>query len=215
MPVLKRHGHAILISVGHTTGHLAMAFRQGRIALWARILARRRCSACRGFTLVEMLTTVAVLVIVLGLMVSLARYVRRRSAEDLTRKVLVNLHTAMLQYTRQNGTPEIPPIADDRVLDEQSLRDKAEASNRQFVQFFRAHKELATKAFRDLPLPVYDDATIRDAWGSPILFMPAMHKQVGQSPDGWFFFSAGPDRQYLTRDDNQYSYEALSASDLR
>jgi len=31
-----------------------------------------------GFTLVEMLTTVAMLIIMLGLMVSLARYVRRR-----------------------------------------------------------------------------------------------------------------------------------------
>ncbi len=168
-----------------------------------------------GFTLVEMLTTVALLVIILGLMVSLARYVRRRSAEDLTRKVLVNLHTAMLQYSRQYGVPNIAPALGPGQVEESILRDRAEANNRQFVKFFRAHKDLSDKAFRDLPLPVYDDATIRDAWGSPIIFMPQMHKQIGQSPDGWFFFSAGPDRNYLTRDDNQYSYEALSASDLR
>ncbi|HSI34102.1 MAG: type II secretion system protein [Phycisphaerae bacterium] len=172
---------------------------------------RRRRGRQGGFTLVEMLVTVAVLVIVLGLMVSLARYVRRRSAEDLTRRVLVNLHTATLQYTRQFGPINLPPVASDsdKPLDEATLRDRAEANNRLFVQIMRGHKDLSAKAFRDLPLPVYDDATVRDAWGAPILFMPGMHKQVGQSPDGWFFVSAGPDRLYLTRDDNQYSYEAF------
>jgi hypothetical protein len=30
---------------------------------------------------------------------------------------------------------------------------------------------------------------------------------IGMNPQGWFFFSAGPDRQYLTRDDNLYSYD--------
>ena len=56
-----------------------------------------------------MLTTVALLIIVLGLMVSLARYVRRRSADELTRKMLVNLHAAMVEYTRQFGPPVIEP----------------------------------------------------------------------------------------------------------
>jgi hypothetical protein len=30
------------------------------------------------------------------------------------------------------------------------------------------------------------------------------------NPRGWFFFSAGPDRQYLTRDDNLNSYDEPS-----
>jgi len=46
--------------------------------------------------------------------------------------------------------------------------------------------------------------------------MPAMHRQIGMAPGNeWFFFSAGPDRQYLTRDDNQYSYEALGAGESK
>jgi hypothetical protein len=35
-----------------------------------------------------------------------------------------------------------------------------------------------------------------------------MHPSVGMAPDNRFFlFSAGPDRRYLTRDDNLYSYD--------
>ena len=45
----------------------------------------------RAFTLVEMLTTVAALVILLGLMVSLARDVRRRSATELTNEIIARL----------------------------------------------------------------------------------------------------------------------------
>ena len=42
----------------------------------------------RGFTLLEMLTTVAALVILLGLMVDLARYVRNDSSVKLTKQLL-------------------------------------------------------------------------------------------------------------------------------
>src|SRR3954471_16721867 len=52
----------------------------------------------RAFTLIEMLTTVAVLVIVLGIMVSLARDVRTRSADRLTKDILRRLDTLVAQY---------------------------------------------------------------------------------------------------------------------
>jgi type II secretory pathway pseudopilin PulG len=173
----------------------------------------RRRRRRRGFTLVEMMTTVAMLIIVLGLMVSLARYVRRRSAEDLTRRLLVNLHTAMLDYTRRSGSPGIESFVEGKTADEASLKRTAEVNNRQFVRFFESHKELSAKAFRDLPLSIFGEGTVRDAWGTPIVFMPSMHRQIGMAPGSdWFFFSAGPDRQYLTREDNQYSYEALGSS---
>ena len=159
----------------------------------------------------EMLTTVALLIIILGLMVSLARYVRRRSAEDLTRRILINVHLAMVEYVKESHqTPEIDSFIEGRASDEAELLRTALINNRKFVQFFKSHKELSDKAFRDLPLSVYDEATIRDAWGTPIVFMPTMHRQIGMAPgQEWFFFSAGPDRLFLTRDDNQYSYEAV------
>src|SRR5438552_946186 len=55
-----------------------------------------------AFTLIEMLTTVAVLVIVLGLMVSLARHVREKSAQALTKNLLRRLDGAMTEYVRRN-----------------------------------------------------------------------------------------------------------------
>jgi hypothetical protein len=66
----------------------------------------------------------------------------------------------------------------------------------------------------EMPLSVYDHRTLRDAWGSPIVLMPGQHSLIGLAPsragqDQYFFFSAGPDRKYLTRDDNLYSYEAV------
>lgn len=164
-----------------------------------------------GFTLVEMLTTVAMLIIVLGLMVSLARYVRRRSAEDLTRKALVNLHLVMSEYVSRNGVPAIDTLVEGRNLDETTLQAKAAAHNRALVRFLRSNREVSAKAFRDLPLTIYDETSVRDAWGTPIVFMPSRHDQIGMAPNNdWFFFAAGPDRQYLTRDDNLYSYEMVA-----
>src|SRR5437773_9232659 len=56
----------------------------------------------RAFTLIEMLTTVSVLVIVLGLMVSLARDVRNRSADRLTKDLLRRLDLLVAQYKARN-----------------------------------------------------------------------------------------------------------------
>jgi hypothetical protein len=66
--------------------------------------------------------------------------------------------------------------------------------------------------FEKRPISVYNNTTLRDAWGSPLVFMPGQHPWIGQAfsragQDQAFFFSAGPDRKYLTRADNLYSYE--------
>jgi type II secretory pathway pseudopilin PulG len=185
----------------------------------------------RAFTLLEMLTTVAVLIIVLGLMVSLARYVRNHSATQLTRDVLAHLDEAMIRYMRRNSptsgpaseaptnTPitgaavagAVPPVrslARDGTLpsDERQLLAAAAENNRQFVAALRS--ELLGNYWSGLPSSVYDNQMLRDAWGTPIVFMPAKHNEIGMAPqDRPFFFSAGPDRQYRSRADNLYSYE--------
>src|SRR5436189_5604015 len=95
----------------------------------------------RAFTLIEMLTTVAVLVIVLGLMVSLARDVRNRSADRLTKDLLRRLDTLVAQYRAKNlkGMPEpeqrkypivhalLPDTLPPGAADETKLRDAAAA----------------------------------------------------------------------------------------
>jgi hypothetical protein len=158
-----------------------------------------------------MLTTVAVLIILLGLMIDLAGYVRNRSANDLTRQVLAGLDVAMNQYiTKYQAMPQPHPFARDSDLneDEDALLQSALENNRDFVAALKADNLLGGDVFSHLPLSIYDGITLNDAWDTPIVFMPASHAKIGMAPEGkGFFFSAGPDRQYKTREDNLYSYE--------
>jgi type II secretory pathway pseudopilin PulG len=171
-----------------------------------------------------MLTTVAVLIIVLGLMVNLARYVRDRSAQQLTRDVLNAVQAQMAQYLASNG--QYPPVAallDPEVTDadEERLNEPARTNNEQLVAALKAdhrkrhpHDTQSDPLERKCPISVYDRKTLRDAWGRPIVFMPRQHTRIGLAPsregqDQYFFFSAGPDRKYLSRQDNLYSYETL------
>jgi len=199
----------------------------------------------RGFTLIEMLTVVAGLIIVLGLMVSLAWDVRRQSSERLTKTLLVKLDALMTQYVaRHKQLPEVTPLvdvhsgrpatksapqsalfppteksrpADDELPDEETLLAAAELNNRDFVLALRSEAMAggtgpavgpAPDLFGPLAGSMYDEVTLRDAWGTPIVFMPAMHPAIGMALGNRpFFMSAGPDRMFRTLEDNLYSYE--------
>ncbi|MGA3066535.1 MAG: type II secretion system protein [Tepidisphaeraceae bacterium] len=163
-----------------------------------------------GFTLTEMLTTVAVLIILLGLMVSLARHVRLSASDQLTRDILHRLDEAMAVYIHLNdeAVPDIPPFIDDShgLPGEAALQRSALVNNESFVRILNSQGLLSDRV-SDLSIEYYDDVHVFDAWGSPIVFMAKMHPAVGMNAKGWFFFSAGPDGRYLTRDDNLYSYD--------
>jgi prepilin-type N-terminal cleavage/methylation domain-containing protein len=167
-----------------------------------------RSSAPPAFTLIEVLVAVAILVIILGLMVSLARYVRVQSAERMTRDLLVQLDLLMAQYhARHDRLPAVSPLIDpDTPADEPALQENALRNSEQFVQALRQLDLSAPAA--DLRLP--ETGPLRDAWGSPIVLVPQWDPAIdlGMAPrDRFFFLSAGPDRQFLTRQDNLYSYE--------
>jgi hypothetical protein len=162
-----------------------------------------------------MLTTVAVLVIVLGLMVSLARYVRNELAVEVTKDLLHRLDNALQKYMarHENRVPQvtafIPPGTPPNILpDEQTLQQNVIGNNRGIVQALRQDGLLDDPSFGGLPESIFNEMMARDAWGSPIAFMPAMHPGIGMALQNHpFFFSAGPDAQYLTQQDNLYSYE--------
>jgi type II secretory pathway pseudopilin PulG len=196
----------------------------------------------RAFTLIEMLTTVAVLIIVLGLMVSLARYVRNESANQVTTDLLSKLDTALARYVdKYQQLPVITPLIPDgrQVPDEMTLARRARRNNEESVRALKEyfisshladHTSDNTKSpgakidlsgpdssgpdsageFGELPVSIYDEVTLRDAWGDPIVFMAHDNAAIGMASRDHpsFFFSAGPDHKYLTRDDNLYSYEA-------
>ena len=178
----------------------------------------------RAFTLIEMLTTVAVLVIVLGMMVSLARDVRTRSADRLTKDILRRLDTLVAQYKTKalKNIPEkdrrlypiVAPLFDNDPPEENHLRDNAKRNNAELVRALRTQSDLSGGAFSDLSIANYNEVNVLDAWGSPIVYMPHQHPLVGMAGgDSYFFFSAGPDRKYLTRQDNLYSYESAPTGD--
>jgi type II secretory pathway pseudopilin PulG len=149
-----------------------------------------------GYTLIEFFVTIAVLVIVLGLMVDLARRVRRTSADRLTRQLLQQLDALMENVTARHNNAEFV-----RLLRGQSDLTRPTTNP-------SAPNAVAARVFAGLPLSLYNEVTLHDPWGSPIVFMPRQHPLVGMAPsDRPFFFSAGPDGKFLSRDDNLYSYE--------
>ncbi len=169
------------------------------------------CFTPSAFSLIEMLTAVAILVIVLGLMVSLARDVRNRSAERVTKDMLARLERLMTQYATRSPArllPTITPLirgsggAEGVALapiEDASFHAAAMRNNGDFAAALRA------QAAADDPAPSFFDA-----WGNPIAFMPRQHPAIGMAGgDRFFFFSPGPDGQFLTREDNLYSYEVL------
>src|SRR6185369_7716848 len=92
---------------------------------------------------------------------------------------------------------------------EEALLGSARQNNREFVAALKNAGQLQAPTFTRLPGSIYDGTSLNDAWDTPIVFMPVSHSKIGMAPSGrGFFFSAGPDRLYKTREDNLYSYEA-------
>ena len=170
-------------------------------------------------SLLDLLVVLAGLVIVLGMMVSLARYVRGRSADEIARRVLADLDVMLERYldTHSGEIPQVPPLLSETdVPDPRRLLDAAESNNAAWVKALQT--ELARRALDSadpadnplshLPAWLYDERALRDPWGTPIVLMPAAHPRIGMDiGDRPFFVSAGPDRSFLTRQDNLYSYE--------
>lgn len=166
-----------------------------------------------AFTLIEMLTTMAALVIVLGLMVSLAKYVRSRSAEALTLELLGKLETIMQQYKGEQykelhtALAEVPPLVPPGAIpSDEALRKRAERNSAEFVRIFR--QKTNPGVFRMLPAALYDQVMLHDAWGTPVVYMHpgARNIEIELQPRA-YFMSAGPDRRFAATGDNLYSYE--------
>ncbi len=178
--------------------------------------SRRSSFLKRAYTLVELFLTIAVLMIVLQLMVSLSNRVRRESADRLTRQMLRDLAVRMDDYIAANGgaVPEITPLIDTGPIDESTLQKVARQNNAQFLKCLNLPPAGAGRTTEpdDLARNVHRDGAgqpaLDDPWGTPIVFMPRQDPAIGMAPNNRaFFFSAGPDTLFLTREDNLYSYE--------
>ena len=168
-----------------------------------------------GFTLLELATTIVALILVLGLMVSLAHYVRNELATEVTKDLLHRLDSLVDQYMQRHEgrVPQVPAFippgaASASLPDEQTLQQTAIANNRGIVQALRQDGLLVEQSFGGLPESIINEMMVRDAWGSPIVFMPQGYEGIGMALENRpFFFSAGGDMRYLTIENNLYSYE--------
>lgn len=189
--------------------------------------ASHRRSSSRGFTLVELLIIGCLLTIALGLAVSLSRHVRAQSARSLTSDLLARMEKLADEYARAHGGhyPEVEPLfptgfttpTTSQAGETQRLAT-AGRNNRAFLE--AVLKDRGGNPFSDLSPAVFDPTgymggpSLRDAWGTPIVFVRSQHPLLGMAPrDAPFFVSAGPDRKFLTRGDNMFSYDAFPHGD--
>jgi type II secretory pathway pseudopilin PulG len=161
-------------------------------------LSENQSQRDQGFTVLELLTALAFLVVIMGLMVSLARYVRSNAAEQITRRTLEELQARLDQYYQRFGV--YPPGQElPEQVDEKSVNVWAQQTEPIWVTALG--KGLGETS---------EVVPTRDAWGKTIGYLMHHHPFIGMAPQNRpFFFSAGPDAQYLTRQDNFYSYEQV------
>jgi hypothetical protein len=110
----------------------------------------------------------------------------------------------MDQYIATNAgqLPDIPELVQPgQKLEESVLMPHALANNGAFVRLLALKQDRAGYAS-------LSNGLLTDPWGTPYVFMPHQNQAIGLAPqDRSFFFSAGPDRKFLTKDDNLYGYE--------
>ena len=176
----------------------------------------------RGYTIVELFLTLAVLMVVLGLMINVSNRVRRESADKITRQMLSRLTLMMAQYRRQNGQlpPVTPLIETNQTINESDLLIRSRKNNADFVRYLQLTQLASRPDADDDPLASglhqtgSDPPLLEDPWGTPIVFMAGQNPAIGLPPrDAFFFFSTGPDRLFLTHQDNFYSYEETAAGE--
>jgi len=130
---------------------------------------------------------------VLGLMVSLARYVRDRSANQMTQDLLLRLDGLARSYEQRTGRPpEVPPLLapEDLHGNEPVVQAAARANNAKFVQVMKGEfarsglleQDRSKGGFGDLPISLYNGRILADAWGNPIVFMADQHPAIGMAP---------------------------------
>lgn len=109
-----------------------------------------------------------------------------------------------------------PPLTrpDDALPPEAELHRNADANNRAIVRALAGEARRGPAGFRDLPPSFYAQGTLYDAWGTPVVYLPAMHPAIGMAMENRpFFLSAGPDRCFHTSEDNLLSYEQAIPAD--
>ena len=167
---------------------------------------RRKCR--QGFSLIEMLVTIAIIALLIAVGLAVGREIQQSSRRQLTRTELKNLAAALSEVQRRCGrTPATP---DDFLATYQRLHAYQVAGGA-----WRMRPNLLTQwpAGQSVvgPIPMPGGATmpaitqVNDAFGNPIVYVAAVG-QYPRAPYAPCFVSAGPDGILNTPDD-QHSYD--------
>jgi hypothetical protein len=144
------------------------------------------------FGSLELATACAALVILLGLAVSLARYVRSADSQAAFVEQLTVLNGTLV---RRGVPPELAYFAED--LAEGEARNPAEV-----------HESAMRNAESWANFLGVAPAARFDPWGMPVVLIDGPHPLLGMAPHlRAFFMSAGPDGRYFTLADNVYGYD--------
>ena len=138
----------------------------------------------QGFTLLEIMLVVSIIVIILGVAIS---KLGNTTAIAKTMRVQADVQAIKTQLQLYESMNGFNPTTEQGLQALVTQPDKDPRPARWY------------QLFRELP---------KDPWSNDYIY-----RCLGlKNPGGFDLYSAGPDRQYLTREDNQYSYEALGAS---
>ncbi|HVX86523.1 MAG TPA: type II secretion system protein [Phycisphaerae bacterium] len=175
-------------------------------------------AARRGFTLIEVMVVIAILVVLMALLVAVGSGVISNSKARQTHATLHTLDGVMKQYL-DDGNPEPQPpdsttwttlygahppqaYAQTQTKDPTTgtLDTAPDSDPINYVKLFRADPKIASelstlKMSQDISTsPNGPNMVILDAWGTPIRYVPynATTKKNG------YFESAGPDGVFLT-----------------
>ena len=206
----------------------------------SRLCCRTRTA---GFVLVEILLIAAVLWIAIGLLISLSRHVRSRSAESDTARMLWKAHLALsraqsaqastdgatgivssstvAEASAVGGLPKPLGLDELAIASPKTVRQTLDGHNRVLVHALlqsmpddEANDPRSQVAWARLSRSMFDGQTLRDAWGTPVVLARGDDQRLGLAPGRRdYCLSAGPDRNFLTRDDNLYSFEQDQPAD--
>ena len=188
-----------------------------------------------GFTLVELLVVISIIIILVGLGVAGMSKAFQRSEESKTRIVLAGLQSILEEYHAQTGvgfdddadidqTIYDDPNGTDNGEDEPDFDDQM-AGFIARVQKIEACRKMLVSLGKRGDIVIFDDddgddtddddpdliETIRDPWGNTIVFLRASNSKHPDH-DNPFFFSYGPDgeegnRSASTTSDDYKEYE--------
>ncbi|MGC4031297.1 MAG: hypothetical protein QM754_06065 [Tepidisphaeraceae bacterium] len=155
--------------------------------------AHGRKTGRAGFGLLELLTSVAFLVILLGFAVSAARYVRSKDSAAAIRQQLAMLNGRLAAY----GLPAELPIFAENL----TAADEAAAPDRVLDQA-KENADLCADWLR------VDRTSMTDPWGTPIVAIPGKHRARHVAAVQAVLDDAGPDGRFFTLSDNIYGYDS-------